>query len=133
MKNKILIKKARSFILLCLFLVVVAGNAYAQERTITGVVVDDSGVPLPGVTIMIQGTSTGTQTGYDGDYSLPNVSPDDVLVFSFVGMATQEIPVEDQAVINVTMQTEAIGLEEVVTIGYGTQIRANLTGSVGRA
>ena len=133
MKNTTVLKKAGSFILLCLFLVTVAGNAFAQERTITGVVIDDTGVPLPGVTIMIKGTSTGTQTGYDGDYSLPGVSPDDVLVFSFVGMATQEILVADQAVINVTMQTEAIGLEEVVAIGYGTQIRANLTGSVGRA
>jgi TonB-dependent starch-binding outer membrane protein SusC len=101
-----------------------------QQREVQGRVTDNTGAPLPGVTIVIKGTTTGTQTNIDGNYSIPGVEKDDVLVFSFVGMATREILVGDQTIIAVTMQTELIGLDEVVAIGYGTQRRANVIGSV---
>ncbi len=120
-------------LILCLFVVMSTTGAFAQQLTVSGMVDDEEGLPLPGVTVLIQGTSTGTMTDYNGIYSLENVPSDATLVFSFVGMATREIAVDGRTTINVTMESEAIGLEEVVAIGYGTQIRANLTGSVGRA
>ncbi|MCY1718793.1 TonB-dependent receptor [Prolixibacteraceae bacterium Z1-6] len=101
-----------------------------QQKSISGSVTDDAGEPLPGVTIIIKGTSTGTVTDMDGNYSIPNVPENATLVFSFVGMRTQEIVVTNQQTINVTMIGDAIGLDEVVAIGYGTQKKVNLTGAV---
>ena len=103
---------------------------FQQQKKVTGKVTDASGSPLPGVTIVIKGTTNGTITDFDGNYILPNVSSDQVLVFSFVGMKAFEIPVNDQTVINVVMQEESIGLDEVVAIGYGTVKKRDLTGSV---
>jgi TonB-linked SusC/RagA family outer membrane protein len=132
MKNKNGIKKALGFLMLCFFFVAVSVGAYAQ-KTVTGEVKDEGGLPLPGVSVIIKGTSLGTVTGIDGDYSISNVNDDATLVFSFVGMESQEVAVGTQTTINVTMNTSTIGLEEVVAIGYGTQKKANLTGSVGVA
>lgn len=101
-----------------------------QERTITGKVTDSSGQPLPGVTIAIKGSNKGTVTDDNGDYALPNVPGDAVLVFSFVGMRSQEISVNDQTNISVQLQEDAIGIDEVVAIGYGTVKKADLTGAV---
>lgn len=101
-----------------------------QQKTITGTVLDDSGQPLPGVTILVKGTTQGTISDINGNYSLPNVLLNATLVFSFVGMVSQEISVGDQTSINVTMLADAIGIEEVVAIGYGTIKKANLTGSI---
>lgn len=130
MKNKNGIKKASSFLMLCLFFVAVSFSAYAQ-KTVTGIVKDDGGVPLPGVSVIIKGTTNGTATGIDGDFSLSNVSESTVLVFSFIGFEAQEVAVGSQSTINVSMVASSIGLEEIVTVGYGTQKKANLTGSVG--
>ncbi|MCG6189743.1 SusC/RagA family TonB-linked outer membrane protein [Maribellus maritimus] len=132
MKNKNGIKRALSFLMLCFFFVAVSIGAHAQ-KTVSGEVKDEGGLPLPGVSVIIKGTTNGTVTGIDGDYSIPNVNDDEVLVFSFVGMESQEVAVGNQTTINVTMNTSTIGLEEVVAIGYGTQKKANLTGSVGVA
>jgi len=132
MENKNGIKKATSFLMLCFFLVTVSFGAYAQ-KTVSGVVKDDGGAPLPGVSVIIKGTSTGTATGIDGDFSIPNVPDDATLVFSFIGFETQEVVVGNQTNLNVTLVTASIGLEEIVTVGYGTQKKANLTGSVGVA
>ncbi|MEN8117301.1 MAG: TonB-dependent receptor [Bacteroidota bacterium] len=132
MENKNGIKKAMSFLMLCFFLVTVSFGAYAQQ-TVTGVVKDDGGVPLPGVSVIIKGTTTGTATGIDGDYSLANVGSDATLVFSFIGFEPQEVAVGNQTTFNVTMVAQSFGLEEIVTVGYGTQRKKNLTGSVGMA
>lgn len=132
MENKNRIKKAMSFLMLCFLFVTVSIGAYAQ-KTVTGKVVDEGGLPLPGVSVIIKGTTNGTVTGADGEYELSGVSNDATLVYSFVGMESTEVPVGNQSTINVTMNTETIGLEEVVAIGYGTQKKANLTGSVGVA
>ena len=101
-----------------------------QERTISGKVTDTSGQSLPGVTIAIKGTNKGTVTDDNGNYILPNVPGDAILVFSFVGMRSQEIAIIDQTTINVQLQEDAIGIDEVVAIGYGTIRKADLTGAV---
>lgn len=101
-----------------------------RNTKVEGKVFDSAGVPLPGVTIIIKGTTKGTITDFDGNYFLPDVPSDAILVFSFVGMRTQEIPVNGKSLIDISMREDAIGLEEVVAIGYGTQRKGNLTGSV---
>jgi len=101
-----------------------------QQNSISGKVTDSSGKPLPGVTVAVKGKAQGTITDANGNYSLSNVHPDAVLVFSFVGMKTQEIAVAGKASIIVTMSEDAIGIEEVVAVGYGTVRRKDLTGSV---
>src|SRR5690554_6848043 len=115
---------------LCFLFFIVAGPAMAQSQTITGNVVDEEGLPLPGVSVVVQGTTTGTITDFDGNFSLTNVSSDATIVFSFVGMQTQEVEVGNNTVFNITLTSESIGLEEVVAIGFGTQKKVNMTGSV---
>ena len=105
-------------------------NLVKQNTQVTGTVIDRSDNLIPGVTIVIKGTTIGTITNEVGVYTLSNVPSDAILVFSFVGMKTQEIPVANQTQINVTMEVDAIGLEEVVAVGYSTQKRATLTGAV---
>ena len=101
-----------------------------QKRTVSGKVTDLSGQPLPGVTVLIKGTTQGTISDFEGNYIIDNVPVDGILVFSFVGMLTQEVLVGDQTTIDVSMHADAIGLEEVVAVGYGTQRKVNLTGSI---
>lgn len=100
-----------------------------QKNTISGKVTDSSGGPLPGVTVVIKGTTTGTITGNDGKYSIPNVPENAVLQFSFVGMKTQEFTPAGKTTIDVVMQEEAIGIDEVVAIGYGVQMKKLITGA----
>lgn len=101
-----------------------------QTQSFSGKVTDSSGAPLPGVTIVIKGSTTGTVTNADGEYSLSDVSSDHVLVFSFVGMKTLEIPVAGKTSLNVVMAEDAIGIEEVVAVAYGTQTKTTITGSI---
>lgn len=101
-----------------------------QQNQVTGTITDEQGNPLPGVTVLIKGTTFGTLTDNTGKYILTDVTPKSVLVFSFVGSATQEIPVNNRNIIDVIMKEETIGLEEVVVIGYGSQRKVDLTGSV---
>ncbi len=108
----------------------VFSSASAQERTVTGKVTDaESGESLPGVTVIIKGTQQGAITMFDGTYSL-QAAADDVLVFSFLGFVTEEILVGNQSVINVALEDEVMGLDEVVVIGYGVQRREDKTGAV---
>ncbi|HDR88818.1 MAG TPA: TonB-dependent receptor [Bacteroidetes bacterium] len=102
---------------------------FGQNLRISGTVTDANGEPVVGVTIVEKGTTHGTITNEDGQYVLENVPGDAVLVFSFVGMITQEIPVEGRTVINVELQEQVIGLEELVVVGYGVQKKATLTGA----
>lgn len=103
--------------------------AAPQAKIEVSGVVSDAGGPLPGVTIMEKGTTNGGATNIDGQYSL-TVQPGAVLVFSFVGYKTQEITVGNQTIINVVMQEDSQLMEEVVVVGYGTQKKVNLTGSI---
>ena len=101
-----------------------------QQKTITGKITDSNNQPLPGVTVVIKGTTTGTVTDIDGNYSLVNVPSDAVLDFSFVGMIPKEIVVGNKTTINVSMIVNSIGIDEVVAVGYGIQKKVNLTGSI---
>ena len=100
-----------------------------QQNSVSGKVTDSSNQPLPGVTVLVKGTSQGLITNADGAYSLTNVPPGATLVFSFVGMRTQEVAVAGKTTINVTLEEETIGIEEVVAVGYGTAKKISLTGS----
>lgn len=113
-----------------LLLMMVTSLSWAQgDKTITGTVTDDTGGPLPGVNVLVQGTTTGTQTDFDGNYAL-DVSEGDTIEFSYLGFQTQEIVVADQMEINVNMVTSASDLDEVVVVGYGSQKRSDITGAV---
>lgn len=101
-----------------------------QQNSVSGKVTDSSNQPLPGVTVLIKGTNIGTVTNTEGNYSLTGIPDNATLQFTFVGMKGQEITVEDKTTIDVVMIEDAIGLEEVIAIGYGTQKRATITGSV---
>ncbi|MGV8095791.1 MAG: TonB-dependent receptor [Mangrovibacterium sp.] len=101
-----------------------------QITAIKGKVTDSNGEPLPGVSVVVKGTTNGIITSTDGKYSLSGIPTDATLVFSFVGMKTREVVVGNQTSINVTMIEETIGIEEVVAVGYGTRRRSDITGSV---
>ena len=105
-------------------------NNQQKDISIKGRVTDQGGEPLPGVTILIKGTTTGITTDMDGYYILEVPTKDVALVFSFVGMKSQEIIVGERNVINVILLSDSIGLGEVVAVGYGTQKKVNLTGSI---
>ncbi len=100
-----------------------------QASKVTGKVVDTTGVPLPGVSVVIKGTTNGVITNLDGEYSLANVPAGATISFSFVGMKPQSIAVGNKTVINVTLEEESIGLEEVVAVGYGTQKKRDVVGA----
>jgi TonB-linked SusC/RagA family outer membrane protein len=115
-------------------LIPVGGNAELlfaqQQRTVSGKVTDTGSQPLPGVSVVIKGTTQGAVTNSDGEYTLFNVPENATLIFSFVGMRTHEIAVENLTRINVRMEEEIIGLDEVVAVGYGVQKKVNVTGAI---
>ena len=100
-----------------------------QAQTVSGTVSDASG-PLPGASVVVKGTTNGTQTDFDGNYTLNDVASDATLVFSYIGYSTQEVAVNGQSTINVTLQEDATALDEVVIIGYGQTTVKDATGSV---
>ncbi len=114
----------------CLFIGGWMTSAVAQQRTITGVVTDDQG-PMVGVTVMIKGTTVGAFTGPDGGYSIM-AAPEDVLVFSSVGYVTEEVKPGQSTLVNVFMRIESTLLDDVVVVGYGTQAKSHLTGSISK-
>lgn len=107
------------------------GWLYAQDHNVSGTVTDaDSGITLPGVNIIEVGTSRGTITDINGNYSLAVSGPDAILRFSFVGFMTETIAIEGRTVIDLEMQPDIAMLSEMVVIGYGTQAKSDITGSV---
>lgn len=109
----------------------ISTQVVAQSRTIRGKVTgSDDGLPLPGVTILIKGTTSGASTDAEGNYSLSVSSSDAVLVFRYLGYVTQEVPVNNQGVINVVLQPDAVELGEVVVVAYGAEKQANISASV---
>ncbi|MFI1743293.1 SusC/RagA family TonB-linked outer membrane protein [Thalassobellus sediminis] len=103
---------------------------YGQnENTVKGTVSDESGIPLPGVSVIIKNTTTGTATDFDGNYTLKAKSSD-VLVFSYLGYTTKEITVGSKSTIDVNMAEEAGKLDEIVVIGYGSTTRRDVTGAI---
>lgn len=117
-------------ILCAVFVVITVRGVVAQGLTVTGNIKNIFGEPVPGVTIIVKGTTNGTVSNSEGRFSIVSISSDAILVFSFVGMKTQEISVSGETIIDVVMEEDAIGLEEVVAIGYGTMKKSDLTGSV---
>lgn len=112
-----------------LFLLAVFCFAFTQAQTVSGTVTDGE-LPLPGVNILVKGTSNGTITDFDGNYTLDNVLSDAILVFSFVGYGQQEIPVDGRQTIPVTLAVDAAALSEIVLIGYGSVRKKDATGAV---
>ncbi|MEX0884682.1 MAG: carboxypeptidase-like regulatory domain-containing protein, partial [Cyclobacteriaceae bacterium] len=122
----------RLFLLVWLLISISANGAFAQQ-TVSGKIYDaTTKESLPGVNILIQGTSTGTVSDIDGSYSIRVPNEDAVLVFSFVGYLTQEIRVGNQSNIDVNLSADQAQLDEVVVVGYGTVKKSDLTGSVVR-
>lgn len=119
----------RKIILMLFFLIAVPLITMAQTIKVTGKVVDEKGLPLPGVNIVIVGTSEGTITDIDGNYSLSVPSGSDV-VYNFIGFVSQTITISDQTVVNITLKEDIAKLDEVVVVGYGQMKRTDLTGSV---
>ncbi|MFC4721436.1 SusC/RagA family TonB-linked outer membrane protein [Geojedonia litorea] len=121
--------KTKCSILLTLFLVFVGQILFAQQKTISGTVSDESGIPIAGVNILIKGTTVGTQTDFDGNYSL-SAKAGDILAFSYVGLKSKEVTVGTSNTINVSMVEDAAELDEIVVIGYGVQKKTEVTGSI---
>ncbi|MCX2678794.1 TonB-dependent receptor [Galbibacter sp. EGI 63066] len=103
---------------------------YTQaQQTVSGTVSDENG-PLPGANVLVKGTTNGTQTDFDGNYQLTDVSDDAVLVVTYIGFAAQEISVNGRSTVNVVLQEDAQALDEVVVVGYGTQKKKEITSAV---
>ncbi len=115
-------------ILLTICLCVLGLASYAQDGVVKGKILDSSGLPLPGVNILVKGTTNGTSTDFDGNYELKCAMGDE-LIFSFMGFKTQTITVESW-LINRTLEDDAEMLDELVVVGYGVQKKSNMTGSV---
>jgi iron complex outermembrane receptor protein len=127
MRNSTLWKGGILFALLFGFAI---SLAFTQEITVSGTVTSEDEGSLPGVSIVIQGTTLGTVTDMDGTYSIVVGSPDAILVFSFVGYSTQSIAVGDQSTISVVLVPLITALDEIVVIGYGTQKKKEITSAV---
>lgn len=121
----------RSMQLMLLVCSLVTTSAWAQTNKVSGTVLDELGTPLPGATVLIKGTSEGTQTDFDGNFSI-QASPSDILVISYVSYKPQEVTVGNQTSIQVGLTLDTAMLDEVVVTGYGKQSRAKLTTSVSK-
>ena len=105
-------------------------SASAQQKTIKGTVTGEDKAPIPGASIVVKGTSAGTVTDFNGSFTLAIPPTAKILVFSFVGMQTVEIPVSNTTTYNVTLTESKVGIEEVVVVGYGTQKKESVVGAV---
>lgn len=116
----------------CLLIVFLSGffTMNAQTFSVQGTVTGEDGMPLLGVNVIVKDQSRGTTTDFDGNYTVENISPGDVLQFSYVGFQTKEITITNQKTLNVQLATDSEALDEVVVIGYGTQQRKEVTGAV---
>ncbi len=101
-----------------------------QQKSVSGKVTDSTGAPLPGASVAVKGTTNGTITDMDGSYTIKNIANEATLVFSFVGMKSQEVISSGKSTINVQLEDETVGIEEVVAIAYGTAKKKDLTGSI---
>jgi TonB-linked SusC/RagA family outer membrane protein len=128
-----MMKMKQSFLgkvcLLALFVIFTSAQLYAQK--VTGVVVDETNSPIPGVNVLVKGTTNGVITDFDGKFSIvPANIQKDVLSFSFIGMETKVVNINGEKVINVQLKSSTLQIEEVVAIGYGTVKKRDVTGSV---
>lgn len=124
------IKTMEKIKLLTLILFLCTTFGYAQERTVTGTVIDDSNLPIPGVNVNVLGTKVGTLTDFDGKFKLNLTNKNQTVEFSFIGFLNQVVDLKGKSDIKIKLLTSAVGLQEVVVVGYGTQKKINLTGAV---
>jgi TonB-dependent SusC/RagA subfamily outer membrane receptor len=128
---KILIAMKFTLLLfLCTTAQVFGTTLVAQQNTISGKVTDVGGFPLPGVSIVLKGTTTGTTTNLDGEYNLEIPAQADLLIFSFIGMETQEVNIDGKNLINITLTEATTGLDEVMIVGYGTQSNRKVSAAI---
>lgn len=134
MKRSLLVKEViRTYagLILCMVLIGFGQDAYAQDNSISGVVRDAQGLTVPGVTVVVKGTTTGTSTDMDGAYTIK--APEDaILQFSSIGFITQEIPVDGQSTVDVSLETNSEVLDELIVTGYGTQKKSHVTGAISK-
>lgn len=120
----------RFAVMVCLLLLGFSGVRAQDRYEVTGVITDANAQPVVGASIVEKGTTRGTTSSTDGSYTFRVSSPDAVLVYSFFGCKTQEVAVANRTKIDIVLQEDAIALEEVVAIGYGTMKKSDLTGAV---
>ncbi|MDT0608181.1 SusC/RagA family TonB-linked outer membrane protein [Croceitalea rosinachiae] len=116
---------------LCMLFLMGVFSVFAQQKNVTGTVTDFDGVPLPGVNVIVESTTNGTQTDFDGNYAI-TVSYGQILVFTYLGLRTERRTVGDQNVINIQLQEDAEALDEVVVVGFGTQIKRKVTDNIAK-
>lgn len=135
MNIKLLLKEAlKVFCVIFIFLGTLSGNeiiAQTTSITVGGTIIDETGMPLPGVNVLEKDTSNGVTTDFDGNYSFQVSNSNAIIVVSYVGFATQEIAVAGNTTVNVTLKAELESLDEVVIVGYGSIKKSDVTGSVG--
>lgn len=119
----------KSIFCFSIILILISTKAFSQS-TIKGRITDDTGEGLPGVTVRIQGTQTGAITDIEGFFSISDVSPEDILTISYIGMITQNIPIGDRTNISVVLESDITSLNEIIVVGYGTQEQEDVTGAV---
>lgn len=121
----------RTIIKSTLLLIFMMPMSFFAQSTVSGIVTEqDTGMPVPGVNVIIKGTSQGTTTNFDGEYTLEGVNLDDIIVYSYIGFGAQEVPYTGQETINITLAPDTDILDEVVLIGYGSTRRQDATGAV---
>jgi TonB-dependent starch-binding outer membrane protein SusC len=123
----------KRFLLVCLTAVLAlsANAAWAQDRTVSGTVTStEDGTSLPGVNVLLKGTTTGTSTDADGKYTLTIPATGGTLVFSFIGLQTQEVAIGERTTVDVALALDATQLSEVIVVGYGTQNKRDISGSI---
>lgn len=114
---------------MCMLFLIGMSYAYAQEKTVTGNVTDQNAIPLPGVNILVKGTTSGTQSDFDGNYMI-EAEEGQVLVFSYLGQRTIELTVGTSSTLDVQMEEDASQLEEVIVVGYGSQSKRKITDNI---
>lgn len=117
-------------LVLCLCLLLLSSTVYAQTSSVSGIVTEQNGDPIIGVTVQLRGSTVGTVTDIDGRYSIEVSGTKPILVFRFMGYKSQEITLDNRSILNITLESELSSLDEVIVVGYGTQKRSDLTGSV---
>jgi TonB-linked SusC/RagA family outer membrane protein len=124
-------KPMNKILLTILFLCLLTATVSAQERTVSGKVTDvTDGSGLPGVNVVVQGTTKGTTTDADGNFNMTLGPNENALIFSFVGYQSQTVTVGDQTTLNVALEGDVTSLQEIVVVGYGEQRKADITGSI---